>query len=564
MKISHKLLLGFAFPILMLAALAIITYVTAGDVKTRATRAAEENAVFALVAEQMRVDAIQIQQWLTDISATRGLDGLDDGFKQAEESRRAFLSGLTKFRERFTRENETAKLATLDKIEKSLAAYYEEGRLMAQAYVSGGPEEGNKHMEGFDQAAEGLTSELDPFLDEQIAELNLAMASISTSASGLSRTTVIAAGVSLLAGAILTLLITRSIMGPIRLLIVRLKDIAEGEGDLTKRVNATGKSEIAEMGLWFNLFVDKIEGTIAEFRSGSVQIDAGGQQIAAASQSLAEGASEQASSLQQISASLEQIAGQTRQSAENARLANTLSEQSKKSADLGQTEMTEMSRAVTQIKQSSTEISKIIRVIDEIAFQTNLLALNAAVEAARAGEAGKGFAVVAEEVRNLAQRSAEAAKNTAEMIEESVKRSDNGVQIVGRVGQVLEEINTATNKVNTLLAEIATSATEQATGVNQISQGVGQLDQVTQQNAGNSEELASSAEELSSQVATLNSLVAQFKVNESGEAASTARHSASAKKSGAKNPGTKKPAARQTSHEERIPMEDKQESLATF
>lgn len=173
-----------------------------------------------------------------------------------------------------------------------------------------------------------------------------------------------------------------------------------------------------------------------------------------------------------------------------------------------------MSSAVGQIKQSSSEISKIIKVIDEIAFQTNLLALNAAVEAARAGEAGKGFAVVAEEVRNLAQRSAEAAKSTSAMIEESVQRSENGVSIAGRVGKALEEITGATNKVNALLAEIASSSGEQAAGIGQVNQGVGQLDQVTQQNAGNSEELASSAEELSSQVASLNDLVAQFKVGQ--------------------------------------------------
>jgi methyl-accepting chemotaxis protein len=255
---------------------------------------------------------------------------------------------------------------------------------------------------------------------------------------------------------------------------------------------------------------------VSEINSGTAQIESGSTQIASASQSLAQGASEQASSLQQISASIEQMSGQTQQSAENARQAATLAEENKKSADRGQHEMAEMSKAVNEIKQSSAEISKIIKVIDEIAFQTNLLALNAAVEAARAGEAGKGFAVVAEEVRNLAQRSAEAAKSTSAMIEESVKRSENGVQIAGRVGQALEEITSATAKVNTLLAEIASASGEQATGIGQVNQGVSQLDQVTQQNAGNSEELASSAEELSSQVASLNDLVAQFKITEGG------------------------------------------------
>ncbi|MFT3683787.1 MAG: methyl-accepting chemotaxis protein [Phycisphaerales bacterium] len=205
------------------------------------------------------------------------------------------------------------------------------------------------------------------------------------------------------------------------------------------------------------------------------------------------------------------------------RQASALAQESKTAADRGQREMAQMTGAVNEIKQSSAEISKIIKVIDEIAFQTNLLALNAAVEAARAGEAGKGFAVVAEEVRNLAQRSAEAAKNTAGMIEESVKRSENGVQIASRVGTALEEINSATNKVNALLSEIASASSEQATGIGQINQGVGQLDQVTQQSAGNSEEVASSAEELSSQVASLNELVSRFKVDSTKTASTGAR-----------------------------------------
>ncbi len=390
---------------------------------------------------------------------------------------------------------------------------------------------------------------------------------------------------ALIASAFSAILLVRLINRPIAELIERIKDIAQGDGDLTKTVDESRGDELGQLGKWFNQFVSRIEKVVSEVKAGAVQIDAGGSQIASASQSLAQGASEQASSLQQISASLEEISGQTQQSAENARLASTLAEASKLSADRGQQEMTEMSKAVNEIKQSSSEISKIIRVIDEIAFQTNLLALNAAVEAARAGEAGKGFAVVAEEVRNLAQRSAEAAKSTSAMIEESVKRSEHGVQIAGRVGQALEEITVSTNKVNTLLSEIASAASEQATGVGQINQGVSQLDQVTQQNAGNSEELASSAEQMSSQVSSLNDLVNQFKVSESdvdhgtksrakpaaysskprsSAPAPHAKMSSSLHKSAAvKSGGTGAGAGARTNPEQVIPMES-DEVLASF
>ena len=379
-------------------------------------------------------------------------------------------------------------------------------------------------------------------------------------------------GVVALLGGILAFAIASSVIKGLKTLEIRMKDIAQGEGDLTRRVDIHTRDEIGLVAQWFNQFVSKIERTISEVRTGTAQIDAGGNQISCASQSLAQGASEQASSLQQISASMEQMSGQTKQSAENARQANALAMESKTSADRGQQEMVQMSKAVNEIKQSSTEISKIIKVIDEIAFQTNLLALNAAVEAARAGEAGKGFAVVAEEVRNLAQRSAEAAKNTASMIEESVKRSENGVQIAGRVGQSLEEITTATNKVNTLLAEIATAANEQATGIGQVTQGVGQLDQVTQQNAGNSEELASSAEEMSSQVASLNELVSQFKVSgqtNGGTRASTPVKSNKSAMKTVSKPVSPKAAKKtavpvgQSSAEQMIPLES-DDSLASF
>lgn len=247
------------------------------------------------------------------------------------------------------------------------------------------------------------------------------------------------------------------------------------------------------------------------------QLDQGAQQIAHASQSLATGATEQAASLEEINASLEEMASTTRNNAENTQLASRLANESRSATEHGQKQMFTMSEAMDQISDSSTEISKIIKVIDEIAFQTNLLALNAAVEAARAGEAGKGFAVVADEVRNLAQRSAEAAKNTASMIEESNSRALSGVTICKSVVEALDEIGESARKTDELLSEITAVSKDQAAGIEQINSGVTELDKVTQQNAANAEEMAASAQETAAQVTSLNETVKKFTARDNSD-----------------------------------------------
>ena len=249
---------------------------------------------------------------------------------------------------------------------------------------------------------------------------------------------------------------------------------------------------------------------IASLTAGTGQTTAASQQVAAASQSLAESATESAASLEETSSAMEEMSSMTKKNAETAQQANLLSAEAQSAAAKGDASMGRMGTAIGDIERSATETAKIIKVIDEIAFQTNLLALNAAVEAARAGEAGKGFAVVAEEVRNLAMRSAEAAKNTASMIESSVQNARNGVGIAAEVGSVLKEISEASTKVNALVGEIAAASQEQAQGIQQANQAIGQMDKVTQQNAASAEESAAASEELSAQAEEMSNVVGEL------------------------------------------------------
>jgi methyl-accepting chemotaxis protein len=256
-----------------------------------------------------------------------------------------------------------------------------------------------------------------------------------------------------------------------------------------------------------NSIATPIRRIIEGLSAGAEQTASASGQVSSASQSLAEGASEQAASIEETTASLEQMTAGVKGNAENAGQAEDVSTRARKDADKGSEAMTRMNQAINQIKVAADETSKIIKTIDEIAFQTNLLALNAAVEAARAGEAGKGFAVVAEEVRNLAQRSAEAAKNTADLIGGSVDKAESGVGIAEEVGKALGAIVEGSRTLNDLITQISSASNEQAQGIEQINLAVTQMDQVTQNNAANAEESASAAEELSSQAEELNRMV---------------------------------------------------------
>ena len=266
--------------------------------------------------------------------------------------------------------------------------------------------------------------------------------------------------------------------------------------------------------------VKPVKRTIAGMEEVSEQVGSAAAHISSSSQYLADGASGQAASIEETASSLEQMSSMTRRNAEHANQTNTLMMETTKVISKASDSMNRLTSSMLEISKASEETSKIIKTIDEIAFQTNLLALNAAVEAARAGEAGAGFAVVADEVRNLAMRAAESAKSTADLIEKTVVRIKDGVQIVGQTDREFRELASSVHKSNELVGEIAEASKEQAQGIEQINKSVNEMDKVVQQNAANAEESASASAEMNAQSERMRGLVSELKTLISGSKAS--------------------------------------------
>ncbi len=299
------------------------------------------------------------------------------------------------------------------------------------------------------------------------------------------------------------------------------------DGDLTQNMNGEFEGEFAELRDAVNTTMNKLLSMVNEIGTASGTIASAANEISQGTADLSQRSEEQASSLEETASSMEELTGTVRQNADNAREANQLANSARDEATKGGEVVGKAITAMAEINQSSKKIADIIGVIDEIAFQTNLLALNAAVEAARAGEQGRGFAVVAAEVRNLAQRSASAAKEIKSLINDSVEKVTEGSKLVDQSGATLEEIVGSVKKVSDIIAEIASAGQEQASGIDQINKAVTQMDEMTQQNAALVEEAAASSEAMNDQAVALDDLIGFFKTGENTRrSAPSAQHAA--------------------------------------
>ena len=395
-------------------------------------------------------------------------------------------------------ESDAAK-AAMEKLQKDLSAYRTARTALMQAQTAPGtPVDNLPQLKPVHDLGADLSSDF-----EKIAEIGTKGAAQETATLG---DKISSDRVVMMTGSIIVIVIAILIglwlarMISQRLTRLQQRADAIADGDLSQSVQVLRNDEIGQLAAALEQMRQNLQQSMSEIHMAADQVAAGARNVSDASVSLSQGAAEQASSVEELSSSIS-----------NADQAHELTEKARQQAEVGDGDMKEMLQAMDAINVSSTNISKIIKVIDEIAFQTNILALNAAVEAARAGQHGKGFAVVAEEVRNLAARSAKAAKETTDMIEDSIEKVENGRAIATKTADALQAIMSNVAEVTDIVGSIAKASNEQKLALAQIDQGVTQVSQVVQSNSATSEEAASASEELSAQAERLKETAGRFR-----------------------------------------------------
>ncbi len=508
LTIGKRLGLGFGVTLLLIVGMAVTGFVGAARLSAESRTIYEDRTV--PLGELSTIYQLMMSNRVLVMNTLLAPQSLAQNRTQVE----ANAARIGQIWKRFMASQMTPREAQLAQAyEPARVAYVNDGLLAVLAAVGQGDLENARliyrdKLEPLAQSAIGLSDQLIQLqIDVAGEEYRRAQALESL----VETTMAVAAGLALLLGIGLAVAITRSITRPIQQAVRIAQTVAAG--DLTSPIDPRGRDETAELLRALKTMNDSLVQVVGEVRGNAESVSTASAQIAQGNADLSQRTEEQASALEETSASMEQMGSSAGQNADNARQAHQLASSASAVAQQGGEVVEQVVQTMRDIHESSRRIGDIIGVIDGIAFQTNILALNAAVEAARAGEQGRGFAVVAGEVRNLAQRSAQAAKEIKALIGTSVERVGQGSQLVDRAGTTMQEVVASIRRVSDIVGEISSASVQQSAGVGQVGEAITQMDQATQQNAALVEESAAAAASLRHQAQLLVQAVQRFKLS---------------------------------------------------
>jgi methyl-accepting chemotaxis protein len=496
LKIGVRMSMGFGLILLMMVLTTSVTFFAMRVVDSSTRQVIDESLPFTLLADRMVVNTVQVQQYLTDVGATRDRDALAD----AQENYEEFFEGVGQFRAMYEAEKDSASLAALEELAVAFEELYQTGQAMAEAYIVSGVEAGNLLMKDLDERSLLLAEKIGEFRQQQVDEIYANALAILQSSQQVRTLQLIVTAVALLLGLVIAALITHSILRQLGGEPTEIAAIADqlAAGDLTFRFAAGAKQAVGVYAAMQNM-VEQLRTVVGGVLAAGEHVAGGSRTLSTASEELSQGAVEQAAAAEEASSSIEQMTANIRQNTEAALLTEKITLKVAADARAGGTAVADTVSAMKQIADRTN-------IIEEIARQTNLLALNAAIEAARAGEHGRGFAVVATEIRKLAERSQKAAGEIGEL-------SGVSVAVAEKAGSLLQTIVPDIERTAELIQEVSAACREQDAGAGQINNAIQQLDMIIQQNASSAEEIASTSEELTGQADQLQEMITFFRVS---------------------------------------------------